>query len=140
MIVIDTNVVSEFMSSAPAESAREWLNWQDAGHLFLPAIAIAEIGFGLRVLPEGRRRRLLSERFEQFVALAFDTRILPFGTDAARIYGEIRAHRQSMGRPMSNFDAQIAAIARSKGFAVATRNDKDFEHCGIDVINPFDGQ
>lgn len=137
MIVLDTNVISEFMTSPPAEPVSSWLNAQDAAKLYLTTISIAEIGFGLRVMPDGRRRRLLAERFEQFLAVAFESRILSFDEDAARAYGEIRGHRREQGRPMSNFDGQIAAIAKIRGFAVATRNIKDFEDCGLELIDPF---
>ena len=137
MIILDTNVVSEFMTSPPAGPVLHWLNAQDTASLYLSTITIAEIGFGLNVMPAGKRRRLLRERFEQFVAAAFDQRILSFDQDAARIYGEILGHRREIGRPMSNFDGQIAAIARSKGFGVATRNVGDFEECGVLIINPF---
>lgn len=125
------------MTSPPASSVLEWLNAQDAMSLYLTTISIAEIGFGLRVMPKGKRRRLLEERFEQFVATAFEFRILSFDEAAARIYGEIKAYRKEMGRPLSDLDGQIAAIARASGFAVATRNIKDFEECGIELINPF---
>ena len=137
MIVVDTNIVSEFMSSPPANPVLEWLNTQDAMSLYLTTITIAEIGYALRAMPEGKRRRLLSERFEQFIAVAFDQRILSFNEDAARIYGEILCHRREIGHPISHLDGQIAAIARSKGFSVATRNIKDFEECQIKLINPF---
>jgi len=90
-------------------------------------------------MPEGKRRRLLSERFEQFVDAAFTQRILSFDERAARVYGEVMCQRKEIGRPMSNLDGQIAAIARSSRFAVATRNIKDFEECQIELINPFIG-
>jgi predicted nucleic acid-binding protein len=137
LIILDTNVVSEFMASPPAGLVLNWLNAQDTTSLYLSTITIAEIGFGLSAMSAGKRRRLLSEHFERFVATAFDQRILSFDENAARIYGDILGHRQKIGRPMSSFDGQIAAIARSKGFAVATRNVKDFEDCEIVLINPF---
>lgn len=139
MIVLDTNVISEFMTSPPADPVLAWLNAQDTATLYLTTITIAEISFGLEVMPQGRRRQLLMDRFEQFVKTAFLSRILPFDEAAARVYGKIRAYRRSQGRPMSNFDGQIAAIARTQGFAIATRNLKDFETCGIKLINPFSG-
>lgn len=137
MIVLDTNIVSEFMTSPPQPPVLAWLNAQDVGSLYLTSISISEIDFGLRVLPDGKRRRRLQERFEQFNQQAFDTRIVSFDESAAHICAEIRAQRRKLGRPISNFDAQIAAIARSLGFAVATRNTKDFEDCGLQLINPF---
>lgn len=137
MILVDTNVISEFMTSPPDDRVLQWLNRQETSHLFLPSIAVAEITFGLGVMPQGRRRNLLSDRFEQFVALVFAGRILPFDEPEARIYGEIRARRQSSGRPISNFDAQIAAIAKSRGLTLATRNTKDFAACDLELINPW---
>ncbi|MCU7960015.1 MAG: type II toxin-antitoxin system VapC family toxin [gamma proteobacterium symbiont of Bathyaustriella thionipta] len=139
MIVLDTNVVSEFMSSPPAESVAAWLNAQNTSHLYFTTISIAEIGFGLRVMPDGNQQRLLTSRFEQFLMAAFTSRILPFDEEAARIYAGIRGQRREQGRPMSCFDGQIAAICRSKGFALATRNVKDFIDCGLELINPFAG-
>ncbi len=137
MIVLDTNVVSEFMTSPPALSVQTWLNAQDAATLYFTTISIAEISYGLRVMPDGRKRQTLVNRFEDFLAAAFDSRILSFDEDAGRAYGEIRAHRREQGRPMSNFDGQIAAIAKTRGFAIATRNIKDFEDCGLELIDPF---
>ena len=137
MIILDTNVVSEFMTSPPASSVLNWLNAQETSSLFLTTITIAEIGFGLRTMPNGKRRDMLTERFEQFVTTAFEQRILPFDEDAARVYGDVLAHRREIGRPISSLDGQIAAIARSRGFSVATRNITDFEECQVDLINPF---
>jgi hypothetical protein len=137
VIILDTNVVSEFMTSPPASSVLSWLNAQETSALFLTTITIAEIGFGLRTMPNGKRRDMLTERFEQFVTTAFEQRILPFDEDAARVYGDVLAHRREIGRPISSLDGQIAAIARSRGFSVATRNIRDFEECQVDLINPF---
>ncbi len=137
MIVLDTNIVSEFMTSPPAAPVLAWLNNQDAADLYLTTISIAEIVFGLRAMPDGKRRRLLHDRFEQFLTSAFQSRILVFDEAAARAYGEIRGDRRELGRPMGDFDGQIAAIAKTKGFTVATRNIKDFEGCGILLIDPF---
>ena len=137
MIILDTNIISEFMTSPPASSVLELLNAQDSLSLSLTTISIAEIGFGLRMMPMGKRRRLLEERFEQFVTTAFESRILSFDEAAARKYGEIKGHRKEIGRPLSDLDGQIAAIARANGFVIATRNTKDFEACGVQLINPF---
>ena len=90
MIILDTNIISEFMTSPPASSVLEWLNAQDTLSLSLTTISIAEIGFGLQIMPMGKRRRLLEERFEQFVTTAFESRILSFDEAAARKYGEIK--------------------------------------------------
>ena len=137
MIILDTNVLAEFMTSPPSEAVVEWLNAQDPVSLYITSISIAEICYGLQVLPEGKRRRLLEDRFELFIALAFASRILNFDEFAARVYGELKAYRKKIGRPLSDFDGQIAAIARTHGFSLATRNVKDFEHCLVELIDPF---
>ncbi len=137
MIILDTNIISEFMTSAPASPVLDWLNAQNAISLYITSISIAEIGFGLRVMPNGQRQQLLIDRFEQFISIAFKNRILSFDEAAAGVYGEVKGYRKEIGRPLSDMDSQIAAIARTNGFAVATRNIKDFEECGIKLINPF---
>jgi predicted nucleic acid-binding protein len=126
------------MAPAPSRVVIDWLNAQETVTLHLSTVSIAEIGYGLRVLPDGKRRRALEERFEAFVAKAFDQRILDFDHPAARLYGEVMAHRKEIGRPIGVLDGQIAAIARANYFAVATRNVRDFHDCGVDVINPFE--
>lgn len=139
MIIIDTNIVSEFMTSPPASNVLEWLNSQDTTALYLTTISIAEISFGLRAMAKGKRQQLLEDRFDQFITAAFESRILSFNEKAARIYGEIKAYRKQIGRPLADLDGQIAAIARANLYQVATRNIKDFEDCGIALINPFTG-
>lgn len=137
MILLDTNIVSEVMRTQPAETVLAWLNSQDSAKLYVSAITIGEITYGLRVLPDGKRRSGLRERFERFVSLAFDQRVLAYDEAAARVYGEVMGERKALGLPMSLPDGQIAAIARLNHLAIATRNVPDFENCGIDVVNPF---
>jgi len=137
MILIDTNVMSEVMKVSPSLQVLEWLNQQDTNVLYVSAITIGEIEYGLRILPNGRRRLELKERFERFISKAFVHRILAFDESAARTYGDVMGLRKELGRPMSVPDGQIAAIARSGGLSIATRNTSDFEECGVDLINPF---
>ena len=137
MILVDTNVISEIMKVAPSEVVLDWLNDQKSTDLYISAITIGEIEYGLRILPTGKRQVQLKDRFERFVALAFAQRILAFDEPAARIYGGILGSRKEIGRPMSIPDGQIAATARARGLAVATRNTSDFVDCGIDLIDPF---
>lgn len=137
MILLDTNIVSEVMKARPAEAVVTWLNGQNSENLYISAITIGEITYGLRILPAGKRRTGLRERFERFIALAFTGRILAYDEPAARVYGELMGERKELGLPMALPDGQIAAIARFNHLAVATRNVTDFENCGIDIINPF---
>ena len=138
MIVLDTNVLSELMKPAPAGSVARWVAAQPAMSLHTTSITQAEILHGILLLPSGRRRNALEAAAETMFKEEFDGRILPFGSDAARLYAHIAAERRRVGRPISQFDAQIAAIARSHGAAVATRNVTDYDHCGLKVINPWE--
>jgi toxin FitB len=138
MILVDTNVVAEMMRGLPDPAVVAWLNAQDATALFFSTISIAEIAYGLRIMPQGKRRRLLEQGFERVLAEAFAGRILVFDEAAAHRYGEIMGRRKEIGRPLKLLDGQIASIARANGFAVATRNVRDFIECGVEVINPFE--
>ena len=140
MILVDTNVVSEPMRTQPDPAVVDWLNQQDAAQLYISTITIAEIEFGIACLPTGKRKKSLAAAFQNFVEQAFGARVLSFDTDAARIYGNISAKRRANGQPISTLDAQIAAIAIAHGFAIATRNTKDFAGLGVELINPFDHQ
>jgi predicted nucleic acid-binding protein len=138
MILLDTNVVSEVMRQKPSDNVLNWLNGCDSTDLLISSITIAEICYGLRILPVGQRRQLLQMRFEQFVSKGFAGNIVDFNESAARAYAEIMAVRKEKGRPMSLPDGQIAAIAQINHLVLATRNITDFEDCGIQLINPFD--
>ncbi len=138
MILLDTDIVSEMMRPSPARAVVDWLNEQDAASLFLATVTIAEIGYRLRILPDGRRRRLLEESFKKLIAEAFEHRVISFDESAAQMYGDIMGHRKEIGRPLSVPDGQIAAIARAHDCAIATRNVRDFEECRLSIVNPFE--
>ena len=137
MILLDTNVVSELTRLAPNPSVVSWLDAQISEDVYISAITEAELRFGVKILPAGRRREKLTFEIENMLREDFDRRILPFDSDAARIHAEIAVIRKAIGKPISYADCQVAAIARCHGAAVATRNVKDFEYCEIEVINPW---
>jgi predicted nucleic acid-binding protein len=137
MIILDTNVVSEIMRPAPSAQVLRWLARQPASSLFLTTITQAEILYGLELLPKGRRRRALESAVDAMFEEDFAGRMLPFDSDAARIFPKIAARRRASGRTVTQFDAQIAAIARSRGAQLATRNTGDFQGCGVTVLNPW---
>ncbi|MGO9264460.1 MAG: type II toxin-antitoxin system VapC family toxin [Candidatus Binataceae bacterium] len=138
MIVLDTNVLSETLRPVPADSVRRWMRAQPSTNLFTTTICEAEIFYGLALLPGGHRRTELERAVTAIFEEDFAERILPFDSAAARVFAGIAAHRRGLGRPMSAFDAQIAAIAHSCGAAIATRNVEDFADCGIRVISPWE--
>ena len=138
MIVLDTNVLSELMKARPAAKVLEWLAAQLVSSVYTTSITQAEILHGLLLLPPGRKRNNLEVAAQAMFEKDFSGRILPFGSDAAPLYARIAADRRKAGRPISHFDAQIAAIVRLSGAALATRNITDFQECGVTVINPWD--
>lgn len=137
MIVLDTNTVSETLKPAPSETVISWLAVQQPSEIFITVITQAELLYGVESLPVGKRRLDLSYEVEKLFAEDFLGRILLFDESSARMYARIVSQRKSIGRPLSQSDAMIAAIARSRNAAVATRNTGDFEDCGVRVINPW---
>ncbi len=137
MIILDTNVVSELMRPSPNPRVEAWVAERAAAGLFLSAISEAELRYGVAVMPAGRRRDAVAAAIEGTLTEDFAGRILPFDSEAAGVYATIAADRRAAGRPISQSDCQIAAIARSRGAAVATRNADDFDGCGITVVDPW---
>lgn len=136
MIVLDTNVISEMTKSRPSTSVAEWLDMQLVETLFLTSITIAEFGFGVAILPNGKRRNALRAAFAQTTDL-FKGRILDFDQHAATTYAELAASARATGKGFPVPDGYIAAIAVSRGFAVATRDTAAFKAGGIAIINPW---
>lgn len=136
MFVLDTNVVSEIVKPAPDPHVARWIAATPADVCHLAAPSVAEILFGLHVMPEGARRARIASAVTRFMERL---EILPFDREAAAFYALIAAGRRSQGRPISPFDAQIAAIARAQSFSVVTRDASGFEDCGVEIIDPWAG-
>ena len=139
MIILDTNVLSELMRPKPSPRVAAWVAKQPATELFTTSITEAEVFYGIELLTKGKRREGLLAAAEAMFAEDLAGRILGFESDAARVFSKIAAHRRALGKPISHADAQIAAIAQVRGAKLATRNVADFEDCGLDVIDPWDG-
>jgi len=137
MIILDTNVVSEL--SKPTGDARvlEWLNSQPERNLFLTAITLAEILEGVSLLPDGKRKQMLRVTINEAVA-RFVNPVLPFGRQAAEVYATLVVRAKAKNYTLPIADAQIAAIAASQGFTVATRDVAPFRAAGVAVINPWE--
>ena len=125
------------MKAVPDQAVLAWLNDSNSNDLYISAVTVAEISYGLMVLPEGKRRQNISARFVQFVDRGFSQRTLPFDEVSAFSYGDIMATARAQGRPMSIADGQIAAICKTRNMSLATQNTVDFETTGISLINPW---
>jgi toxin FitB len=136
MIILDTNVVSELMRPEPAPGIASWVRDRDRRELRMTAITLAEIRYGIARLPDGRRKQVLLATADEIFS-AFADQVLPVDTAAAEHYAVIASSRERAGKPITGFDALIAAVCRSQGAALATRNISDFDGTGIEVIDPW---
>ncbi len=138
-LLLDTNVVSELTRRRPSPEVQRWLEEQSVECLHLSAITLGELLRGIHRLPEGAKRR----RYETWVTgqliPQFDGRILAFDREAALVWGKMLGDADRAGRPRPAIDAQIAAIAIRHGLAIATRNTRDFDGLGVDVVDPWAG-
>jgi predicted nucleic acid-binding protein len=139
VIVLDTNVLSELMRPRPSPAVLRWVDEKPTASLCTTSVTQAELLHGIFLLPRGKRRDAIAALAETLFA-RLEGRVLPFGSDAVRVYAEIAATRRAAGRPIGAFDAQIAAIARAAGAELATRNGDDFEGCGVVVVDPWKGR
>ena len=139
MIILDTNVLSELMRPKPSPRVAAWVAKQPATELFTTSITEAEIFYGIELLTKGKRREGLLAAAEAMFAEDLAGRIFGFESDAARGFSKMAAHRRALGRPISQADAQIAAIAQVRAAKLATCNVADFADCGLNVVDPWNG-
>lgn len=138
MFILDTNVVSELMQERPHPTVLQWLDDRLKRDLYVAAVTQAEVLTGIAILPEGKRRQGLAAAADRAFDGIFADRVLSFDRSAAGAYAKITAARRSTGRPISQADCQIAAIAAARGGSVVTRNVRDFEGTGVAVVNPWE--
>lgn len=136
--VLDTNVLSELMKPQGAIAVKNWVAAQSRENIFTTSITKAEILYGIEILPEGKRSNTLKETTEAMFDRDFADKILPFEEKAAEYFAEIAASRKQIGKPISQADAQIAAICLANNAKIVTRNVEDFMYCQIAILNPWD--
>jgi predicted nucleic acid-binding protein len=136
-IILDTNVVSEPKRARPDANVVAWFGRQAADQLYLTSTIVAELAFGIELMPRGRRRGSFEVWLSERVVGAFRGRILPFDEADALLYGRLMAEARRERRPARGGDAQIAATALRHGLAIATRNTDDFAAFAAPLINPW---
>ncbi|MCY4597333.1 MAG: type II toxin-antitoxin system VapC family toxin [Bryobacterales bacterium] len=137
MFAIDTNVASELMRPEPTPAVAAWIAERDAQQMYLTAVSEAELRYGVAIMPVGKRRSAMEAAMTRWLDEGFGERILPFDSAAARAYAEIAADRRQAGRPIGEADCQIAAICRSRSAVLVTRNLRDFQSTGVEIIDPW---
>ena len=138
MIILDTNVLSEFMKAVPSPVVMDWVEQQEISELFTTTITQAEVYYGLALLPIGKRRSEMERAARLMFEQDFQDRVLTFDSVAALEYAALASLRRQLGKPIAQADAQIAAIARANRAVLATRNIPDFSDCQLILINPWD--
>jgi predicted nucleic acid-binding protein len=136
VIVVDTNVFSETLRSAPDEKVMRWLA-ANADEIMTTAITVSELRFGALRLPEGQRRSEILAAVDALVGMA-GARVVAFDSAAAAHSAALQARREAVGRVVSVEDTMIAAICLAGNHVLATRNVRDFDDSGVELINPWD--
>jgi len=137
MILVDTNVISELWKTPPDEKVMAWMDNQIVESLYLSSITVAELRYGIAVLPEGKRKSIYKDRLNNEVLKIFFGRVLAFDIEAAEYYSRIMAIAKAKGQAIGREDGYIAAIATSNDFSVATCDTSPFIAAGVNVINPW---
>jgi len=127
------------MRQQPASAVLRWMSVQTPENLHITSITIAEVLYGVELLPAGKRQDSLRGGAEKLFQALFADRILSFGRQEAREFSTIAASRRKRGRHIAKLDAQIAAIARAHNATLATRHTNDFDGCGVRLVNPWEG-
>jgi toxin FitB len=138
VILLDTNVISEPLKPSGDPGVVAWIDEQLVETLYLSTVSVAELKFGVAVLPDGKRKEVLRASLDERVLPLFHSRILPLDMEAAEAYGALRARARAAGKALGVADSYIAAIAVSKGLIVATRDTQPFVAAGVPVINPWE--
>ena len=137
MIILDTNVVSELIRVTPDLGVRAWVNSLPSTQIATTAITAAELHYGVARLSAGQRRQQLAVAVSALLNDALRGRVVAFDERAARRYADVVTGREHAGRPIAVPDAQIAAICRELGAVLATRDIKDFEETGVELVDPW---
>ncbi|HIF4305239.1 TPA: type II toxin-antitoxin system VapC family toxin [Salmonella enterica subsp. enterica serovar Infantis] len=138
MIVLDTNVISELWKVEPNPNVLTWIDAQAVETLYLSAITVAELRYGLATMPEGKRRVIYQKRLEQEVLPNFAGRVLPFDLNASQAYSDLMARAKAEGKAIGKADGYIAATAAANNLIVATRDTSPFKAGGLEIINPWE--
>lgn len=133
MFLLDTCVISEGRRPSPDREVDTWFAAQDQRELFLSAVSVGELFYGIDALDEGRKKNALKSWFDETVIVGFAGRVLNFGVEAAVRWSMLRSRYPGS----KTVDAQIAATAMAHGMVLVTRNVKDFSFDGLAVLNPW---
>lgn len=135
--LLDTCVISELIAKQPDPGLIQWIDDTAEEKIYLSVITIGEIKKGIEKLPDSSRKNELAEWLKDDLLTRFKDKTLPIDTDVMLVWGELAANLERQGRKMPAIDSLIAAIAVCRELNLVTRNETDFIHTGIPIINPW---
>ena len=136
-LLLDTNVVSEWIKPLPNRGVIAWTADVDEDRVFLSVVTLAELRYGIERMPTGSRRKRLTDWLEHELTLRFEGRIVGIDSDIADACGKVLARGEAKGRRMEVMDAFLAATAEVHQFTIVTRNTSGFEMVAQFVLNPW---
>lgn len=139
MILLDTNVLSEFMLDSPRAAVTNWLDQQPRQSIWTTSVTVMELRFGLFNMSPGKRQSAFVSALSRLLEEKIESRVAPFDLAAAYHAAELMALRRRAGRPGEMRDTMIAGIAIATRATLATRNTSHFSDLSISVVNPWSG-
>lgn len=136
--LLDTNVISELIAKQPDKRLVAWLDRLDPNTVYLSVITIGEIRKGIEKLAPSKRREAVKEWLETDLLLRFQGRILAITAEVMLVWGKLTGRLEKEGRSITAIDSLIAAIALHGDYCLVTRNEHDFHHTGVKIINPWE--
>jgi tRNA(fMet)-specific endonuclease VapC len=138
--ILDTNVISELVTSQPDANVTRWIESVDPQNVYLSVITVGELKKGIEKLPDSRRKTVLEEWLVNDLLVRFQDQLLPIDISVILTWGSLVARMEVIGKPMPAIDSLIAATTLQSGYTLSTRNVRDFEHAGISLLNPWEYQ
>jgi tRNA(fMet)-specific endonuclease VapC len=135
--LLDTNVISELIAKQPTQKILDWLDSLDPTTIYLSVITLGEIRKGIEKLPPSKRKDAIRTWLETDLLLRFQGKVLDITVAIMLIWGELTGRLENEGKPIAALDALLAATALQGGFRLVTRNDSDFQHTGVAILNPW---
>lgn len=135
--LLDTCVISELIAKRPNPQVVAWVDALDDEDVYLSVITLGEIKRGIEKLPDSRRKERLNQWMKEELLARFHGHIASIDPDVMLVWGELVARMEAHGRTLPVMDSLIASIALHGGFILVTRNQRDFDGTGVEIINPW---
>ena len=136
--LLDTCIISELVRPSPDNSVLRWIDSRNEFDLYLSVLTLGEIQKGIAKLSSGKKKSLLAAWLKDELVVRFEERIIPVNSGVAMMWGTMLGKAEKNGQPLSAIDALIAATAKMYDLVVVTRNVRDMEASGVDILNPWE--